>query len=261
MNEKSSYAIIPSYIMDDEKIHDGAKMLYARISMYSKEGRCWASNKHLSEKHGVDVRTIQRWLKELSDQGYIDVEIETGGFQTKRNIWITNDFKKIYTKRQSCHPPASNMSPTPDTDVIHINTSNTNIKNNNVVVAREDARCSISKENTPKDSDFTKDDLYAMAIRTKRDWTSEEIEEAWIAFKKCKIPITSSFDYIEGIIKKQRVIKKNKETICKTKISQENKKKDSKKVLEKEKSQFLAKDIPKLTLAEYALKKGFKTKF
>jgi hypothetical protein len=132
MEEKrSSYAVVPCYIMDDEKLHDGAKMLYARISMYSQEGRCWASNKHLSEKHGVDVRTIQRWLKELSDEGYIEIEIEIGGFQTKRNIWITNDFKKSYTKRQPCHPHPTQMSPTPDANVTLINTSKTNIKKNN----------------------------------------------------------------------------------------------------------------------------------
>jgi hypothetical protein len=132
MEEKrSSYAVIPCYIMDDEKLHDGAKMLYARISMYSQEGRCWASNRHLSEKHGVDTRTIQRWLKQLSDEGYIEIEVETGGFHTKRNIWITNDFKKSHTKRHPCHPSPTSMSPLPDTNVVHINTSKTNIKKNN----------------------------------------------------------------------------------------------------------------------------------
>lgn len=124
-----------------------------------------------------------------------------------------------------------------------VNNEVQNNKQHVVVVKREDARCSISKQNAPKDSDFTKDDLYAMAVRTRKDWTSEEIEGAWNAFKKCKIPITSPIDYIEGIIKKQRVIKQSKkektkykrETICNQKqinISKTSSEKDKEILLE-----------------------------
>lgn len=109
----SSYAVIPSYILDDDDLDEGAKTLYARISMYSQDGRCWASNKHFAEKQKVTTRCIQLWLKQLVDKGYIVVEVETGSFQTKRDIWITNDFKKHYTKRTTVHPPANCSSPPP----------------------------------------------------------------------------------------------------------------------------------------------------
>ena len=33
-NHTSSYAVLPSFIMDDENLEEGAKILYARISMY-----------------------------------------------------------------------------------------------------------------------------------------------------------------------------------------------------------------------------------
>jgi hypothetical protein len=129
---KSSFGSIPSFILDDDSLEDGAVRLYGRIVMYSQEGRCWASNKHFAEKHKVDIRTIQRWLKQLVDRDYIVVEIETGGFQTKRNIWIINDFKKQFTKRHTCHPPPKSMSPPPVADVTpykdSINTRETIIK-------------------------------------------------------------------------------------------------------------------------------------
>lgn len=127
-NKKSSYSIIPSYVMDNKNLEVGAKLLYARISMYSQDGRCWASNAHLAEKENVCVRTIQRWLKQLSDEGYIDIEIEKIGLQTKRNIWIIIDFKKQFTKRHPCHDGVTPMSCRDDTHVTHINIKDTNIK-------------------------------------------------------------------------------------------------------------------------------------
>lgn len=112
--QKGSYAILPSYIMDDENLDEGAKILYARISMYASEGRCWASNKHFAEKQNVTIRCIQNWLKQLVDAQHIEVEIETGGFQTKRNIWLIIDFKNSFTRRTTVHPPAQCSSPLPE---------------------------------------------------------------------------------------------------------------------------------------------------
>ncbi len=114
MMKKSSYAITPSYILDDEDLDEGAKVLYSRISMYSDEGRCWASNAHFADKHKVTERTIQNWLKQLSDKEYILIEIDKSGFQTKRDIWITNDFKKFSTKRNTVHVDTKYISPPPE---------------------------------------------------------------------------------------------------------------------------------------------------
>ncbi len=110
-NRNGSFAILPSFVMDNENLDEGAKILYARISMYSQDGRCWASNAHFAEKQKVTTRCIQKWLKQLSDFGYIEVEIKTGGFQTQRNIWIVIDFKNNVTKRTTVHPLANYSSP------------------------------------------------------------------------------------------------------------------------------------------------------
>jgi len=151
----SSYAVIPSYIMEDKTLEDGAKLLYARISMYSKEGRCWASNKHFSEKHGVCVRTIQLWIKQLSDAGYIEVDIDKSGYQTKRDIWITNDFKKIHMKRNTFHPGANDISPHGETHFMQINTSNINIKeNNNKGAAAPPPAVVVSSEEKKRERDI-----------------------------------------------------------------------------------------------------------
>lgn len=94
-------------------------------------------------------------------------------------------------------------------------------KNNNVVVvAPEQARCSSLNKPVDPRGKFTKDDLYFRANKEQRDWTSQEIEEAWSIFSESKIPITSPFEYIEGVIKKKRVIQNAKK--------QTNNKKDTK---------------------------------
>lgn len=150
-NHTSSYAVLPSFIMDDENLEEGAKILYARISMYSQEGRCWASNAHFADKQKVNTRTIQRWLKQLIENGYIEVELEKGGFQTKRNIWIIVDFKKNFTKRHTCHPDATYMSPPHDVHVVHTMSKqdNENIDKDNVSREKTLPRSKDQKETLP----------------------------------------------------------------------------------------------------------------
>ena len=123
-----SYAVIPCYILDDESLDEGAKTLYARISMYSQDGRCWASNQHFANKQKVTIRCIQKWLAELVEAGYIEVEVERGGFQTKRNIWLVVDFKKNFTKRTTVHAAVNVDAPQHEPQFMQINTSNINIK-------------------------------------------------------------------------------------------------------------------------------------
>lgn len=95
-------------------------------------------------------------------------------------------------------------------------------KKNNVVVAPGQARETFPSKAIDPRGKFTKDDLYFRANKEKRDWTAQEIEEAWSIFSESKIPITSPFEYIEGVIKKKRVIQnakkqtnKKKDTVCK----------------------------------------------
>ena len=125
----SSFAIIPSYVLEDQSLSIGAKLLYSWISMYANRGKCWASNRHFGEKLGVKIRSIQNWLKELTDQSYIQVEVIYDSVQTKRNIWLSDDFRKRFKTPQfskinstsdknsqpdsECTPPCNIMHPPP----------------------------------------------------------------------------------------------------------------------------------------------------
>lgn len=153
--------------MEDEDLEDGAKLLFARISQYSQEGRCWASNNHFAEKHKVDIRTIQRWLKQLKDAGHIHIDVQTGGFQTSRDIWISNDFKKMFTKRHACHPSTSPVSSPPATDVVHIS-----IKDNNKEIKKSPTSSSPSA-----DAEVLSLLLFEIIKKTKPNFREPNIEK------------------------------------------------------------------------------------
>lgn len=78
MNRIGYYSIIPATVLYNKNLKPNAKLLYAIItSLSNKEGYCYASNKYLGEKLGVDHTTVSRWLKDLRDNNFIFVDIVT----------------------------------------------------------------------------------------------------------------------------------------------------------------------------------------
>lgn len=67
------YAIIPADVRYCKALPDGAKLLYGEITALSNSQRnCNARNKYFAELYGVDVRTIQNWIKMLTRMGFIE---------------------------------------------------------------------------------------------------------------------------------------------------------------------------------------------
>lgn len=66
------YAIIPANIRYDNRLKDKAKLLYGEIAaLANKYGKCSASNKYFAKLYDVDISTISRLIKNLTDYGYI----------------------------------------------------------------------------------------------------------------------------------------------------------------------------------------------
>lgn len=82
------YSVIPATILFNEKLKPNEKLLYAIItSLSNKEGYCYASNKYLGEKLGVDHVTVSRWITDLRRNNYVFVDI------------IRNEQKEIICRR------------------------------------------------------------------------------------------------------------------------------------------------------------------
>ncbi len=70
------YLVIPSTILYNKELKANEKLLYAIItSLACKEGYCFATNKYLAEKLGVNPKTISSWISDLKDRNFIIVEL------------------------------------------------------------------------------------------------------------------------------------------------------------------------------------------
>ena len=73
--KKSYYAIIPANVRYDENLTPNAKLLYGEITALCNErGYCWASNSYFAKLYKVSNTSISLWIKQLKDNGYIEVQ-------------------------------------------------------------------------------------------------------------------------------------------------------------------------------------------
>lgn len=70
------YSIIPAIILYNKELKANEKLLYAIItSLTCKEGYCFATNKYLAEKLGVNHKTISSWISDLNKRNFIKIEL------------------------------------------------------------------------------------------------------------------------------------------------------------------------------------------
>ena len=90
--EKPSYwAVLPAAVRYDEELRPNAKLLYAEITALTNvRGYCWISNVKLGEYFGISPKTVGSLIQQLSERGYLKVELIRDENQaiTGRRIWI-----------------------------------------------------------------------------------------------------------------------------------------------------------------------------
>ena len=76
MMQKSYYAIIPANVRYDDNLKANAKLLYGEITaLCNEKGYCWASNLYFAELYKVSKETVSRWISQLAELGYINIDI------------------------------------------------------------------------------------------------------------------------------------------------------------------------------------------
>lgn len=139
MEEKRAYyAVIPADVRYNKNLKDKAKLLYGELTALANEkGYCWASNSYFAELYEVSKSTISRLIKNLNEEGYINVELVYEGKEIAgRKIYINsatpiskNDNTPIrkneHTYEQECEEGLSKIEHTP---------IRKNVKDNNTVL-------------------------------------------------------------------------------------------------------------------------------
>jgi len=70
------FSLIPSGVLENEKLSDGSKITYALIlGLSNRYGYCFATNGYLSNIRNVSISTIQRQLFELKKSKCIVIEL------------------------------------------------------------------------------------------------------------------------------------------------------------------------------------------
>lgn len=120
------YAIIPATVLYNNDLKPNEKLLYAVISNLAREqGYCYATNKYLAEKFGVNQKTITVWISDLRKYEYIIENVERNEKKevVARKLYVNDTPYKLKNGYSS---PSKNGEPPPQ------NTEDNNINNNNI---------------------------------------------------------------------------------------------------------------------------------
>jgi len=92
MENKPLYAIIPANVFYDHSLSANARLLFGEISgLTNSEGFCWAGNQYFQKRHNVTKRSISKWISELQDAGYINVQCFLDeNQQQRRHIYLVD---------------------------------------------------------------------------------------------------------------------------------------------------------------------------
>jgi biotin operon repressor len=72
---KAGFAAFPYLVMRDKNLSVGARLTYAFLLMYAwQDESCFAGQERMSEDMGISRAQVQRYLYELRDTKYIQIE-------------------------------------------------------------------------------------------------------------------------------------------------------------------------------------------
>lgn len=118
----SYYSVIIAPVRYDKRLTPAAKILYAEItSLTNENGFCHARNKYFQDLYNVTKQTINNWLQQLENYGYIKRHI----YRKKGSKEILHRYITIFDK-----PIQINLN-RPIQEILNDNNTSINIKSNN----------------------------------------------------------------------------------------------------------------------------------
>lgn len=133
-NRPNYYAIIPANVRYNKNLSPNAKLLYGEITaLCNAEGFCWATNAYFMELYDVTKRSVQSWLSQLENEGFISVVLTNQGSNDSiRKIYIVSPHEeKFTTPRKKMHGGHEEKCTTPHEEKCTHNNTSINTTNNN----------------------------------------------------------------------------------------------------------------------------------
>jgi len=94
-SEPAYYAVLIAPVRYDKRLSPSAKLLYAEITaLTNKLGFCYASNSYFEKLYDVSKQSINNWLKNLEECGFIQRHI----YRAKGSKEILNRYITIFDK-------------------------------------------------------------------------------------------------------------------------------------------------------------------
>lgn len=96
------YGRIHFKVMSDTRLSVGAKALYGLLcAMGGKKGECFPGKQYLCNALGVSKETIKRYVRELKDYAYIDVEARKSERESSKNMNQSNLYKVVLVQAEN----------------------------------------------------------------------------------------------------------------------------------------------------------------
>ncbi|WP_010177356.1 helix-turn-helix domain-containing protein [Aquimarina agarilytica] len=125
------YAILPAEIRYDKRLSPAAKILFAEITALTNNHRiCWSTNKYFEELYQVSKQTINNWLLQLEECGYIERFI----YRADGSKEILHRYITIFS-----HPSKINLN-RPIQEILNDNNTSINNTSNNYLKKKNSKR-------------------------------------------------------------------------------------------------------------------------
>ena len=95
---RHGFTMVPNFLLTNKKLTVGAKLAYAMLLKYAwSDDACYPGQQKLAEDMGSGERSIRTYLKELEDEGFLEV--------TQRGLGKTNLYRLHLIVKRRGQPP------------------------------------------------------------------------------------------------------------------------------------------------------------
>ncbi len=162
MDKPNYYAVLEADVRYDKRLKPMEKLLYAEITaLTNMNGKCEAQNAYFAELYDVNKATVSRWISNIAECEYIEVEVvkNNQGRVDKRII-------TLLTKKSIPSPQKSHEGIDKKVKVINTNPtdSNTNLTDSNTKNKKSFSFSLLKSSQYENLSSDYKDKLYAYAV-------------------------------------------------------------------------------------------------